>query len=72
MANGDRAIAAGFEVVQSIGLVSEGYDEINLTRDLIADVKVALDSRFTGKITRGTNTPNNAAGSNGDIYLKMV
>jgi hypothetical protein len=53
-------------------LVSKGYDEINLTRDLIADVKVALDSRFTGKITRGDDTPNDEAGSNGDIYLKMV
>ena len=72
MANGDRAAASSFPVVQSSGLVSKGYDEINLSRDLIADVKVALDSRFTGKITRGTTTPNNASGANGDIYLKMV
>lgn len=72
MANGERAAASGFPIVSSSGLVSKGYDEINLSRDLIADVKVALDSRFTGKITRGTTTPSNSAGSDGDIYLKMV
>lgn len=70
MANGEAAQASGFPIVDSSGLVSKGYDEINLTRDLIANVKVSLDSRFTGKITRGTQEP--TGGSNGDIYLKMV
>ena len=36
MANGDSAAAAGFPVVPETALVKMGYDEINLTRDLVA------------------------------------
>lgn len=42
MANGDRARAKGLAVVPSTGtstaLVKNGFDEINRTRDMVADV----------------------------------
>lgn len=37
MANGDTAAAAGMDIVPSTGKVQAGYDEINKTRDYIAE-----------------------------------
>jgi hypothetical protein len=72
MATGDATLLGWPLVNSSTGKVKDGANEINITRDLAAEVKIALDSRFTGKITRGTSTPLNTSGSDGDIYLKMV
>lgn len=77
MAVGDDAIAAGFPIVPSGGglelaKVKYGAQEINRTRDLVANVKTSLDSRLTGKIERGTTVPAAAYGNNGDIFLVMV
>jgi hypothetical protein len=73
MAVGDSSRAVGYPLVDlTTGKVKDGGTEINTTRDLVADLKISVDARFTGKITRGTATPVNTSGSDGDIYLKMV
>jgi hypothetical protein len=73
MAVGDSSTSVGYPLVDpALGKVRDGANEINITRDLVASLKIAVDARFTGKITRGTSTPLNTTGVNGDIYLKMV
>lgn len=79
MANGDTAAAAGMDVVPSTGtggLVKNGYDEINKTRDYIAVVKNSLATTDLGwqakaGITQGTAAPDPAVGAVGDIYFKI-
>ena len=70
---GEIAASQGYPVVDpTTGKVKDGATEINTTRDLVASLKISVDARFTGTITRGTTTPLNTSGVNGDIYLKMV
>ena len=54
------------------GKVRDGASEINATRDRIAELKIAVDARYKGVITRGTTNPLNTTGNDGDIYLKIV
>ena len=78
MANGDDALAAGYPIVPNTGtngLVKNGYDEINLTRDLVARVKTTIPVgkpayRTAGGITAGTANP--SGGNDGDIYFKII
>jgi hypothetical protein len=58
------------KLVSSSDLVTDGYNQINVTRDMVAEVKETLDSRFAGKITKSTSNP--TGGQDGDIWLKMV
>jgi hypothetical protein len=57
MANGDAAAAAGYPTVASTDDVRLGYDEINLTRDLIADAHAELPDAMAW----GGFTPSNIA-----------
>lgn len=78
MANGDDAAAAGYPLVQNTGLnglVMNGYDEINLTRDLVARISNKIPGsktayRTASGITSGTANP--SGGSDGDIYFKII
>lgn len=75
MAIGDSAASLGYPLVPESGeqgKVRLGWQEINRTRDLVADVKKALDSRFIGNISYGTTVPPSTAGAEGDIFLKIV
>lgn len=80
MAIGDDAAAAGFELVPNTGengRVRHGAREINRTRDFVAQVKGLIPVgktayRTAAGITQGTTDPDNASGSNGDIYLKII
>lgn len=75
MAIGDEATTAGFSIVPpngEMGKVRRGYEEINRTRDYVAQVKKTLNERLTGTITSGTTVPSNTSGNNGDIFLKIV
>lgn len=79
MAVGDDATAAGYALVPNtgdLGKVKLGAQEINRTRDYIAQLKDTIPVGHAGYqaaagITIGaTNTaPNNANGADGDIYL---
>jgi hypothetical protein len=72
MAVGDSSASQGYPLVDlTTGKVKDGANEINITRDLVADLKISVDSRFTGKITRGTGNPPTIS-NNGDIFLKIV
>ena len=78
MAIGDDAAAAGFPLVPGTGasgLLRDGNDEINRTRDLLAQVKVTIpvgkaNFRTAAGISSGTADP--SGGSDGDIYFKIV
>jgi hypothetical protein len=75
MAVGDSASYVGYSLVPNTGTEGQiryGAREINRTRDYVADVKITLDSRLSGTITRGTADPVDTNGVDGDIYLKMV
>lgn len=65
MAIGDDASSAGFPLVPNTGpdgLVRWGAQEINRTRDMVAEVK--------GRIKYGTAAP--TGGDDGDIYFKVI
>lgn len=76
MALGDDAIAAGFALVDgATSKAKDGDDEINRTRDYIAQVKALVPVsktafRTAAGITSGTADP--SGGSDGDIYLKII
>jgi hypothetical protein len=81
MAIGDDATAAGFALVPNTGdpgRVSLGAQEINRTRDYVAQVKdiipVGIPANQTAAgISFGTAAPNNADGKpNGSIYLMIL
>lgn len=80
MAIGDDAVAAGYPLVPKSGergMVNQGPDEINYTRDLIAQLKNAAPatksaSRTLAGISSGTANPDNASGEDGDIYFKII
>lgn len=67
MANGDDAVAAGMQAVSSTASVRDGYDEINLTRDYIAQRTSAVQPIAKG----GTGATTAAdARTNLDVYKK--
>jgi hypothetical protein len=69
---GQTAQSQGLAIVDEVnGKVKDGGLNINETRDMIANLKILVDARFIGKITRGTGNPPTDS-NNGDIYLKMV
>jgi hypothetical protein len=78
MAIGDDAAAAGFPLVPGSGdggKVHDGYEEINRTRDLVAQVKALIPVgkggfRTASGISSGTADP--AGGADGDIYFKII
>jgi hypothetical protein len=76
MAIGDDAVAAGYPILDgSTDLAKDGDDEINRTRDLLANLKVLVPTtkagfRTAAGITSGTGDP--TGGDNGDIYFKII
>lgn len=80
MAVGDDANTVGFPLVPDTGeegKVKYGAREINRTRDFVAAVKNLIPVgkeafRQAGGITQGNSDPNNAWGTDGDIYLKII
>lgn len=81
MAIGDDAISVGYAIVPNTGTegrVGYGAREINRTRDYIAAVKMALDSRPANKVEYqqavgihyGTGAPPNSLGASGDLYFR--
>jgi hypothetical protein len=78
MTIGDDATAAGFPLVPDTGaegLVKLGAQEINRTRDLVAQTKALIPvgkpaNRTAAGITSGTADP--TGGSDGDIYFKII
>jgi len=81
MAIGDDATAAGYPLVPSSGAVGspgkvrQGWQELNRTRDFIAQVKALIPTskaayRTAGGITSGTLAP--SGGTDGDIYLQII
>jgi hypothetical protein len=76
MAIGDDAAAAGFALVDSsTDLVKDGAQEINRTRDYVAQTKAlipvgAAGYRTAAGISSGTADP--SGGANGDIYFKIL
>ena len=80
MAVGDDATAAGYALVPNtgdLGKVKLGAQEINRTRDYIAQLKASQPVGHAGYqvaagITSGTTAPNNAVGADGDIYLQTL
>lgn len=78
MAVGDDATAAGYALVPPTGidgLVKIGYQEINRTRDFVAQVKALTPTgkaayRTAAGITSGTADP--SGGNDGDIYFKII
>lgn len=80
MAVGDDATAAGYPLVPDtgdLGKVKLGAQEINRTRDFVAQVKNlipvgAAAYQAASGITRGTTPPDNANGNDGDIYLMII
>ena len=78
MAIGDKASAAGYDLVPDSGengRVRWGAREINRTRDYLADVwelipKTKLEHQQASGISYGTDDP--SGGSDGDIYLKIL
>ena len=74
---GEIASGKGWPTVKSTEFVHDGYDEINLTRDLTAttDNKIPASKtayRAASGITAGTAAPVNANGADGDIYFKII
>lgn len=80
MAVGDDAVEAGYPLVPDTGeegKVKWGAREINRTRDMAAQIKLAQPSGKQGYqaaagITKGTADPVNTDGEDGDIYLKVL
>lgn len=80
MAIGDDATAAGYALVPTTGdpgRVKLGAQEINRTRDYIAQVKALLPVgaagfRTASGITSGTAAPVNTNGADGDIYFMTL
>lgn len=78
MAVGDDSIAAGFSTVPDTGeagRVRWGAQEINRTRDYIAQVKNLIPTGKQGYhtasgISSGTADP--SGGEDGDIYFKVL
>lgn len=78
MAVGDDALLVGYAVVPDTGeegRVRYGAQEINRTRDYVAQVKVSIPVgkaayRGAGGITSGTANP--TGGNDGDIYFKII
>lgn len=79
MAVGDDATAAGYALVPDTGSdaarVRWGAQEINRTRDYVANIKTALPSGTSGYqtatgISYGSADP--SGGSDGDIYFKVL
>jgi hypothetical protein len=78
MAIGDDATAAGYPLVPNTGdpgRVSLGAQEINRTRDLIAQLKALIPVgkygyRAAAGFTSGWGDP--SGGSDGDIYFKIL
>lgn len=78
MAIGDDAVTAGYPLVPDTGdpgRVKLGAQEINRTRDFIAQVKVTIPNskaayRTAGGISSGTADP--TGGNDGDIYFKII
>jgi len=78
MAIGDDAVAAGFPIVPDTGaegLVRLGAQEINRTRDEVAQTKAQIPVgkaayRTAAGISSGTADP--TGGSDGDIYFKYT
>lgn len=75
MAIGDLAAAAGFALVPNSGLVRDGAQEINRTRDYVAEVKTQVpgtkaEFRAAGGFSSGTGNP--TGGQDGDVYFKIV
>lgn len=78
MAIGDAAAAAGLPLVPETGeegKVKYGADEINRTRDMIAELMSSTPSskaaaRAAAGISSGTAEP--TGGADGDIYFKIV
>ena len=79
MAVGDKATAAGYALVPDTGSdaarVRWGAQEINRTRDYLADIKTSLPVGRSGYqtaagISYGSASP--SGGSDGDIYFKVL
>lgn len=75
MAVGDEAVAEGFSIVPDTDLVKDGAEEINRTRDYVAQVKASVPTgkaayRGAAGITSGTTDP--TGGNDGDIYFKII
>lgn len=81
MAIGDAATAAGYPLVPDEGpdgtggKVREGFQEINRTRDFLAELKAILPGtkdgfRGSAGISSGTAEP--TGGTDGDIYFKIL
>lgn len=78
MAVGDAAAAAGYPLVPETGergRVRWGAEEINRTRDIIAEVRGLIPTGKSGArtaagITSGTLDP--TGGNDGDIYFKII
>lgn len=78
MAIGDDAAAAGLPLVPDNGeegLVRLGAQEINRTRDQVAQTRATIPGsksayRIAAGITSGTADP--SGGSDGDIYFKIL
>jgi hypothetical protein len=73
---GDDAVAAGYPILSGASdLLKDGDDEINRTRDLLAQLKVLVPTtkvgfRTAAGISSGTGDP--SGGDNGDIYFKII
>jgi hypothetical protein len=78
MAIGDDAAAAGYPLVPNTGpdgLVRDGAQEINRSRDFVAQVKATVPVgkaafRTAAGISSGTADP--TGGVDGDIYFKIL
>lgn len=80
MAVGDDATAAGYALVPNTGdpgRVKLGAQEINRTRDFVAQVKALIPVGYAAYqtaagISSGTAAPDNAVGTDGMIYLQIL
>lgn len=75
MANGDAAAAAGMDVVPPTGKVNKGYDEINKTRDYIAQrtsTVVPIAKGGTGATTAAQARTNLAVPAAADIRSDKI
>lgn len=78
MAIGDDAVAAGYPIVPGTGdggKVKLGAQEINRTRDFVAELKALVPTTHAAAqtaagITSGTTVPANTVGTDGDIFFK--
>jgi hypothetical protein len=78
MAIGDQAAAAGYPLVPDTGdegRVKLGAEEINRTRDFVAQVGALVPTgkdayRTASGISSGTANP--TGGNDGDIYFKII